>query len=126
MSIRVCRLFQTQNIFLENVFGMLKVDNGYYFQGLQEGTEEIGYKFIYTTVNFADYGIPQYRKRVLCFGLDTSTHDRFPYISAEGIIGNRVDHQKSLFEIDDSETEMQNRVTLWEAIGDLPELNVVM
>ena len=100
---------------MENVPGIFNVDDGYHFTRLQDDTQYLGYDFVYSTINVADYGIPQNRKRVLCFGI---SKDKFPHVFVEDILGNQINSQASLFGIDDTEPDIQSMVTLWEAIGD--------
>lgn len=54
---------------LENVPGLLTVDGGETFKQILQALESIQpYKVKYYVVEAADYGVPQYRKRVFIIG----------------------------------------------------------
>jgi DNA (cytosine-5)-methyltransferase 1 len=52
---------------LENVPGLLTRGKRY-FAELREGLEAAGYRTTYRVVELADYGVPQFRKRLVLFG----------------------------------------------------------
>ena len=111
--------FRPTIFFMENVLGIFHVDNGIHFANLRTYADSLGYDFIYSVVNAVNYGIPQNRSRVLCFGLHSSIKDKFPYLGVGDILR---DSQLSLWSRHDSIIE--DSVTLFHAIGDLPELAI--
>lgn len=66
-------------IFLfENVKGLLNHDKGRTWNVIYDIFEELGYSVYYRVLNSKDYGIPQHRERVFCFGFKNSTDFKFP------------------------------------------------
>ena len=70
--IRVLKIVKPKVFLMENVVGMLTLDNGSYFDMIKhEFTklgEEMGYKFDVFILDAVNYGVPQRRKRVFIFG----------------------------------------------------------
>lgn len=70
--IRVLKIIQPKVFLMENVVGMLTLDNGSYIEMIKnefsdlEG--EFGYKFDIFILDAVDYGVPQRRKRVFIYG----------------------------------------------------------
>lgn len=72
--IRVIREIQPRSFIFENVAGLLTVDEGRVFEILKAAleTNEAGekcYNLSYALFNTAAYGIPQYRQRVIIYGV---------------------------------------------------------
>jgi len=66
-------------IFLfENVKGLLNHDNGRTWNVMHDIFEELGYDVHFRVLNAKDYGIPQHRERVFCFGFKKKTKFEFP------------------------------------------------
>lgn len=66
-------------IFLfENVKGLLNHDNGRTWNVMHDIFEELGYDVHFRVLNSKDYGIPQHRERVFCFGFKKKTKFEFP------------------------------------------------
>ncbi len=55
-------------IVMENVKGILTMDNGAYLQNVLKVLREAGYNADYRLVNMANYGVPQIRERVIILG----------------------------------------------------------
>ncbi len=81
-------------IFLaENVKGMLSANKGEAIKEVVRRFEDTGYKVQYQLVNFAKYGAPQLRERVIFIGIREDidaeflfpqyTHDKDSYVTAE-------------------------------------------
>ena len=98
--------FKPKVFFMENVVGMRSAEGGRHFRGLEEAVEDLGYRLAWFIVNAADYGVPQNRRRLLCFGLSSAVKDKFLDISEQELLGPKTSRP----------------TTLWEAIGDLPPL----
>jgi len=65
-------------IFLaENVKGILSANKGEAIKIITKRFEETGYKLKVQLVNFADYGVPQLRQRVLFIGIRKDIKDEF-------------------------------------------------
>lgn len=79
--IRVIREIQPRSFIFENVAGILTVDDGRVFDMLKAAleTNESGeriYSLSYALFNTAAYGIPQYRQRVIIYGV--RCHEAIP------------------------------------------------
>ena len=58
------KLFKPEWILMENVPGLVNLDNGYFIKTLLKDLKNLGYKNCeYKIINTADYGVPQKRKR---------------------------------------------------------------
>lgn len=62
--LRIARVKQPSMMLLENVTGILSEKHKKFFEYILKSLEDINYEVIYFTLNSADYGIPQSRKRV--------------------------------------------------------------
>jgi DNA (cytosine-5)-methyltransferase 1 len=64
--LRFVREIKPKVCMLENVPGLVRTRKGKrYFNELVRGLEKIGYKITYQVVELADYGVPQFRKRLV-------------------------------------------------------------
>lgn len=97
--IRVIREIQPRSFIFENVAGILTVDDGRVFEMLKAAleTDESGkksYNLSYALFNTAAYGVPQYRQRVIIYGvrsheaipLPTETHYTQPDAPIPGLL----------------------------------------
>lgn len=82
---------------MENVPTLLKFARGAYFTGIQEECKRLGYQWEEKTINTADYGVPQSRRRLFIVGSRVGKLFRWP----------RATHEL-------------HSVTLRDAIDDLP------
>ncbi|MDK0546059.1 DNA cytosine methyltransferase [Clostridium perfringens] len=103
--IRVLRILKPKVFLMENVVGMLSLDNGSYFEMIKNEfsklDKEMGYKFNTFILDAVNYGVPQRRKRVFIFG-------------------NRINMELTPPEQTHGEGMLyQPYVTVGEAIGDL-------
>lgn len=87
----------------ENVDGMLSKKNKSVFLSFIKDIESIGYKVTWKVVDCYDYGIPQHRKRVFAVGIRNDIKKEFTF-----------------------PREASKKATIRDAIGDLPEPNIVM
>lgn len=86
----------------ENVSGLLTMDSGRAIQAIIKDFDSAGYNVVYKSLNAADYGVPQARKRVI-------------------IVGTRKDTLPP-FEFAHSPLKSENWVNLRTAIGDLEDI----
>jgi DNA (cytosine-5)-methyltransferase 1 len=63
---------------VENVKGLLSINNGKTITMIVKDFENIGYKVDYKLLNSADYGVPQYRERVIIIGNKIGVKNIFP------------------------------------------------
>ena len=69
-----------RHFLFENVKGLLNHDQGNTFRNVSRALKDVGYKFSYTILNAADYGIPQRRERLIIVGVrdDIDGYFEFP------------------------------------------------
>lgn len=99
---RLLEILQPRAFVFENVSGLLSMDKGRLFPRIKEKFEELGYSLQHKVLDAADYGVPQHRERVILVGFQGGIHFQYP----------KPTHGENL----------QEYVTLAEAIGDLPEI----
>lgn len=87
----------------ENVKGLLSMDKGNLLKTIISLFEGIGYKVKYKVLNAVDYGVPQYRERVIIVGFKTKKEYAFPESTHCNIDENKP-----------------NYLTLSDALSDLP------
>lgn len=64
--LRFVRVLRPKACMLENVPGLLRTQKGKrYFRELESGLKKCGYRLSYDVVELADYGVPQFRKRLV-------------------------------------------------------------
>ena len=89
---------------MENVVGILTMEQGKVLENILSSFYKIGYKVEYKILNSAEYGVPQIRERVIFIGTRLNIDINFP--------------KKTHSFIKNDETHTV--ITLAEAIGDLP------
>lgn len=99
---RLLSILKPRAFIFENVVGMLSMNRGRLFKNVQEEFETLGYKLKYKVLNAVNYGVPQFRERVILVGF----LDENPFEYPEPTHGEGL----------------KKFVTLSEAIGDLPPL----
>ena len=108
--------FKPKAIVMENVVGMINYKDGRVIEQIKEDFQDVGYPNVnYRVLNAADYGVPQFRKRIFFI----ATKNKSPVSWPEPTHFPKSDlDRKSL--IDDA----QDYVTVGDAIGDLPLLRL--
>lgn len=102
--VEIVRLVKPKVVLLENVEGILTMNQGKSFEGIKQSFRELGYKLEGRKLHAVKYGVPQKRKRVVMIGvLEGNPNDCYP---------------KEAFENED------RYLTVREAIGDLPKIAV--
>ncbi|MEH7309268.1 DNA cytosine methyltransferase, partial [Neobacillus drentensis] len=84
--LRIVKEFSPKMFVFENVPGILSAKKGKVFEEIQEQFDKIGYSILSgpnsgalaNVLNFADYGVPQTRKRVLLFGFKKEFNLQYP------------------------------------------------
>ena len=77
---------------MENVKGILSLDQGNFFKKIIEDIKSIGYDLNYQILNAVDYGVPQYRERIFIIGNNKNLKNPFPeplkkpYLSVKDVI----------------------------------------
>lgn len=96
--IRMVKLCEPDWVVFENVKGILETEGAKFFHYTYNNLKDLGYLLNYGVLNAADFGVPQFRNRLF-------------------IIGNKK-IQPAL-----PVPNINGRVTVWDAIADLPGLS---
>jgi len=83
----------------ENVKGILSANKGQAIKIITKRFEETGYRLKIQLVNFADYGVPQLRQRVLFIGIRSDIEDEF-HVPSPTHKGNHVTSEEAFSLID--------------------------
>ncbi len=97
---RILKILNPNAFVFENVTGLLSMDSGRLFDKIRFEFEELGFEIKYKVINAVDYGVPQYRERVILVGMQGKNIFNYP----------KPTHGSNL----------KPYVTLSDAIGDLP------
>ena len=111
---------------MENVPGMMSYRNGEIVRQILEDFVRIGYRAEARVLNAVQYGVPQVRKRIFFIGTRLPDVEiRWPrpmYIdpsaTSPDISQAALDH---FIDVDAGETRLKPPITVWEALGDLPD-----
>lgn len=107
----------------ENVDGMAQNFNGSFVDTILQDFQSIGYKVNYRILNAADFGVPQYRRRIFFVGILDKIETEFPWPKPTHFGGSRNGEFKTKWELfaDDlfADVSLLPAVTIKDAIGDL-------
>lgn len=114
--LRVVKLFKPEFVIIENVPNLLKAkdkNKKLIIDIIKQQIKELGYYVYYDVLEATDYGIPQIRKRLFILGSIKPLKQAFP---------------KAIYYLNQKELPLFKNMlkkcpTLWEAIGDLPEIS---
>lgn len=81
---RFVKVFKPPFIILENVSGMRSTAGGHFEHAIKHHMEELDYTVSIKLVNAADYGVPQFRQRLLFVGVRNDSGMNIPYVFPEG------------------------------------------
>ena len=76
-----CRVLEESSarmFIFENVRGLLSMKGGLLFDEILQAFEGLGYKVQHKILDAVDYGVPQYRKRVIIVGTKSGIDFKFP------------------------------------------------
>jgi len=104
---------------MENVEGILTLNEGKTFTSIVECFKDLGYGVVAKMLNSAEYGVPQLRKRVFIIGSRQEINERiFPVKLFDIDMGNNRKQEDLFFE------NLPKAVTVEEAISDLSFIDV--
>lgn len=112
---KLIRELRPKFILMENVKGILTLQDGAYLSNVLKQLREAGYEADYKLINMADYGVPEIRERVIIVGNRVGLPIEFP----------KPDHS------DDPNDGLPMWKNCWDVIkdlesfGDIPEFNHV-
>ncbi len=75
--------YQPEMFVFENVPGLLSAGDGRYIKSIIEGFHRLGYELEYHVLNASDYGVLQYRKRIILIGWRKGTNHSYPKLQEE-------------------------------------------
>lgn len=78
----IIRAKKPKAVFLENVRGLLKHDNGKTFNVMENILHELGYSVNYKIIKASDFGLPQHRPRVYIICIRNDIKDTFEFPDA--------------------------------------------
>jgi DNA (cytosine-5)-methyltransferase 1 len=76
--LRIVADLRPRAFLLENVTGLITMHDGRLFENVLNQLDELGYKFHYSVLYAADYGVPQMRKRLIILGAREDTPPPHP------------------------------------------------
>lgn len=100
--LRFVKILKPNWFIFENVSGFRSFNNGFMAEYVETSLAKLGYKTSSSILDASDYGVPQNRNRFF-------------------IIGNRIDDKNIFFDFN-SIPKIAKKVTVRQAIGDLPSL----
>lgn len=103
--VRIVNEIRPKFFVMENVAGILSMEGGKVLENILKSFKEIGYNVKYKLLNAAEYGIPQQRERTIFIGTRLDVEIKYP----------KKTHSIS------GEKGYKKALTLWDAIGDLPQ-----
>lgn len=112
---KLIRELRPKFILMENVKGILTLENGAYLANVLKQLRDAGYDADYKLINMADFGVPEIRERVIIIGNRVGMPVKFP----------EPDHS------DNPNDELPMWKNCWDVIkdlelcGDIPEFNHV-
>lgn len=103
--VRIVNEIKPKFFVMENVSGILSMEDGKVLKNILKSFNDIGYKLKFKLLNAAEYGVPQQRERTIFIGTRTNIDIKYPEKT------HSLTNNKSL----------KKALTLWDAIGDLPQ-----
>ena len=116
--VRIVRDLEPAVFVMENVPGMMSYRNGEIVREIIEDFRKIGYRTEARVLNAVEFGVPQVRKRIFFIG--TRARD-LPILWPQPTHREPADTTISLENFVDISDRLKPPVTVWEAIGDLPD-----
>lgn len=116
--IRIVRALEPKIIVMENVPGMMSYRNGEIVQEIRDDFKRIGYKTEAKVLNAVWFGVPQVKKRIFFIGTKLKGAEIvWPEPKYAELGDERVSGENHAVEW----KKLRSPITVWEAIGDLPE-----
>ena len=123
--LRIVKEIKPKAILIENVPGIFSLDNGSVIEQIYEFLENIGYKVDHKILFAGHYGIPQLRFRTIIIGI-YNYHNKIEFPQPQyyaNAIANFQNSKELCFSLTPMhEYMLKPKVTVIDAIGDLPEI----
>lgn len=114
--LRIVKGLMPRFVVMENVTGMTSVERGQAVDEIHDRLGKLGYHVEHRILKAEEYGVPQQRRRIFFIGSRDGSSILWPTPTH----GDRSDDEAPLFA-----GERKPYVTVWDAIGDLPELGIL-
>lgn len=112
--LRYVGFFHPSMFVMENVLGIRSASGGRFFSAVQNEARRLGYRVHGEEIKAWRFGVPQKRVRQLIIG----TAEGLPIFAVR-----RVMKETHALPSESDAKDLKKAVTLWEAIGDLPQLS---
>lgn len=109
--VRLVRGLEPKFFVMENVSGMVSHNGGGTVKHIVKDFSRIGYRTDWRILDAVDYGVPQRRKRIFFIGNRLGLPNPFPAPT------------HCLFGENPNDEKLDEAVTVWDAIGDLPRIH---
>ena len=123
--LHVASIINPKIVLIENVTGLLSLANGFAIEKIVRRLNELGYKVNYHVLQAAHYGVPQSRWRLFVVGCKSEKFVFPKPTHAASITPNFIRGKELTFSVssDDLFNRYAPKVTVWDAISDLPPLD---
>ena len=122
--LHVASILRPEVVLIENVTGLLSLAKGFAITKIENRLQELGYKVDYKVLQAAHYGVPQSRWRLFVVGCKSPKFSFPQPTHAAEITPNFIRGKELTFSetSDDLFNNYKSKVTVWDAISDLPEI----
>lgn len=76
--VRILKKLKPRGFLFENVYRIVGAQEGRAWEEIQKAFQDVGYKLHWRILDAADYGVPQFRERLIIVGLKEGSY-KFPY-----------------------------------------------
>ena len=118
--LRITKELKPQNVIIENVAEMRRGFEGQYTEEIMRELEDMGFSVINHVFDASDYGVPQRRKRTFFVGSRIKKHIDIPKPEFFKLTANIRNTDPQIFDM--FQAQMRPKVTVWDAISDLPRM----
>ena len=124
--LRVAKVFQPKAILIENVPGIVSLGKGTVVEAIYDELHKMGYGVDHKILFAGHYGIPQLRFRTVFIAIRGKNKIEFPEPThlAEGVANFGKSKELCQYIMPLFSQQLNNKVTVWDAISDLPSLHV--
>jgi DNA (cytosine-5)-methyltransferase 1 len=98
---RIAEEIEPDSILIENVPGLISVDDGFVIKQIENKLSSLGYAVKFKVMNAADYGVPQHRKRLIIVGTRNEVEFEFPLPTHDGGPNPYVSAGTAIGDLDD-------------------------
>ena len=104
--VRILKKFKPRGFLFENVYRIVGAQEGKPWKQIQEAFRDAGYKLYWRILDAADFGVPQFRERLIIVGLKEGDY-KFPYPTHGPDSQDKRPYYTSRFAIDGVVSDIQ-------------------